>query len=339
MWLNYVWWGLFVCVIAGYLIMDGFDIGVGLLHLFVARNDTERRISLNSIGPIWDGNEVWLVLGGGVLFAAFPIVYAALFSGFYGAMMLVLLVLILRTVSIEFRSKVAAPGWRALWDGVFAGASLGLALLLGVAFGNIVSGVPLDAEGQVRIGSLLDLLHPMSLLMGLTTVVMLAIQGALYLDLKTEGALNARVRRCLPPLMGLFALLAVATDGSMFFSGHPNLSVYRQVWLLLVPLGAVAAFGVSWWASARRRPGLAFASWAALIALLLFSVAIGLFPNLLPSTTDPSYSLTIYNAASSAYTLTVMLVVALIGMPVVIAYLAGVNYFFRGKVRLSSHSY
>jgi cytochrome d ubiquinol oxidase subunit II len=339
MWLNYVWWVLFVCIISGYLIMDGFDIGVGLLHLLVARNDTERRIVLNSIGPIWDGNEVWLVLGGGVLFAAFPIVYAALFSGFYGAMMLVLLVLILRTVSIEFRSKLGNPRWRALWDGVFAVASLGLALLLGVAFGNIVAGVPVDAQGQVRMGSLLDLLRPFPLLLGLTTIVMLAIHGALYLDLKTEGELNARVRRWLPRLLGLFAVLAVGTDGTMLVSGHPDLGVYHQIWLLVIPLGAVVAFVVAWWATARRRAGLAFASWAALIGLLLFSVAVGLFPNLLPSTIDPSYSLTIFNAASAAYTLAVMLVVAVIGLPVVLAYLAGVNYLFRGKVRLSPHSY
>jgi cytochrome d ubiquinol oxidase subunit II len=339
MWLNYVWWVLFVIIIAGYLIMDGFDIGVGLLHLVVARDDNDRRIVLNSIGPIWDGNEVWLVLGGGALFAAFPIVYAALFSGFYGAMMLVLLVLILRTVSIEFRSKMETPRWRALWDGVFAAASLGLALLLGVAFGNIVAGVPVDAQGQVRINNLFELLHPFPLLLGLTTIIMLAIHGALYLDLKTEGELNARVRRLVPRLMGLFVLLAIATDGTILYTGHPDLGVYHQIWLLIIPLGAVVAFGVAWWASVHRRPGVAFASWAALIGLLLFTVAVGLFPTLLPSTIDPDYSLTIFNSASAAYTLGVMLVVALIGMPVVITYLAGVNYFFRGKVRLSSHSY
>ena len=150
-WLNTVWFVLFVAIVAGYLIMDGFDLGVGILHLLVGRSDAERRVLLNSIGPVWDGNAVWLVVTGGALFAVFPIVYAALFSGFYGAMMLVLLTLILRPVAIEFRSKLEGPRWRALWDGVFAGASLGLALLLGVAFGNIVAGVPLSAEGQVEI--------------------------------------------------------------------------------------------------------------------------------------------------------------------------------------------
>ena len=221
-WLNTVWFVLFVAIVAGYLIMDGFDLGVGILHLLVGKSDAERRVLLNSIGPVWDGNAVWLVVTGGALFAVFPIVYAALFSGFYGAMMLVLLTLILRPVAIEFRSKLEGPRWRALWDGVFAAASLGLALLLGVAFGNIVAGVPLSSEGQVEIGSLLDLLHPFALLIGATTVVMLAVHGALYLNLKTEGALQARVRAWLPRLMVVFALLALATGGRLLHHCPPG---------------------------------------------------------------------------------------------------------------------
>src|SRR5512147_468877 len=155
--LNELWFVIFVVVIAGYLILDGFDMGVGILHPFVAKTDEERRVMLNSIGPVWDGNEVWLVLAGGVLFAAFPLVYASLFSGFYLAMMLVLLVLILRTVAIEFRSKRPSPRWRSFWDIVFFAASLGIALLLGVAFGNIMEGVPLDAAGNIY-ASLVSLL-------------------------------------------------------------------------------------------------------------------------------------------------------------------------------------
>ena len=180
-------------IIAGYLILDGFDMGVGILHLLVARTDDERRIVLNSIGPVWDGNEVWIVLAGGVLFAAFPLVYASLFSGFYLAFMLVLVVMILRTVAIEFRSKEASPRWRAVWDAVFAIASFGLALLLGVAFGNLVKGVPLDAEGNMTI-HLVDMLTPFALLVGATTVAMLAMHGSLYLVMKTDGELQARVR-------------------------------------------------------------------------------------------------------------------------------------------------
>ena len=178
--LNEIWFVLFVVIIAGYLILDGFDMGVGILHLPLARTDVERRTFLNSIGPVWDGNEVWLVLGGGVLFAVFPLVYASLFSGFYLAFMLVLLVMILRTVAIEFRSKEDSPRWRSAWDTVFGSASIGLALLLGVAFGNILSGVPLDAEGNITI-SLIDLLNPFALLVGVTTVAMFALHGAIFL--------------------------------------------------------------------------------------------------------------------------------------------------------------
>jgi cytochrome d ubiquinol oxidase subunit II len=206
MWLNIVWYALFVIIIAGYLIMDGFDLGVGILHPFLAKNDDERRISLNSIGPVWDGNEVWLVLGGGALFAAFPMVYASLFSGFYAAMMLVLLVLILRTVAIEFRSKRPAPRWRSAWDWVFFGSSLGIALLLGVAFGNIMQGVLLDAQGNIG-GTILDLLNPYALLVGVTTIFMLATHGAIYLSMKTEGELLVRVKRWVPRLMILFFVL------------------------------------------------------------------------------------------------------------------------------------
>jgi cytochrome bd ubiquinol oxidase subunit II len=338
-WLNTTWFVLFVAIVAGYLIMDGFDLGVGILHLLVGRSDGERRVLLNSIGPVWDGNAVWLVVTGGALFAVFPIVYAALFSGFYGAMMLVLLTLILRPVAIEFRSKLEGPRWRALWDGVFAAASLGLALLLGVAFGNIVAGVPLSSEGQVEIDGLRDLLQPLALLIGATTVAMLAVHGALYLNLKTEGGLQARVRAWLPRLMGVFAFLGLATGAAFYITAHPVLAVYGRVWPLVFPLGAVATFLGSWRLTRRGRPVLAFTCSAATIALVLFAVAVGMFPTLLFSSIDPSYSMTAYNAASAQNTLLVTFIVALIGMPFVLAYTAGVNYFFLGKVRLSPHSY
>src|SRR4030042_2284936 len=198
--LNEIWFALFVLIISGYLVLDGFDMGVGILHLVVARKDDERRILLNSIGPVWDGNEVWIVLGGGALFAAFPMVYASLFSGFYAAMMLLLLVMILRTCSIEFRSKQPGPRWRSLWDVVFSLSSGGLALLLGVAFGNIISGAPIDAAGDMRI-TLLEMLNPFALLVGATTVARLATHGALFLTLKTSGDLEGGSRRTLPTLV------------------------------------------------------------------------------------------------------------------------------------------
>ena len=229
MWLNNVWYVLFVAIVAGYLIMDGFDLGVGILHMFVAKTDTERRINLNSIGPVWDGNEVWLILAGGVLFAAFPLVYASLFSGFYGAMMLVLLVLILRTVAIEFRSKRPGSRWRTAWDLVFAISSFGIALLLGVAFGNIMLGVPINQQGYM-FPDLLALLSPYALLIGLTTVFMLALHGSIYLSMKTEGELAGAGQTLDTPAAGCFLRIQhsgggcfdpVARDGSGELSGQP----------------------------------------------------------------------------------------------------------------------
>ena len=201
--LNDVWFFLFILIIAGYLILDGFDMGVGILLLPMARTDTERRILLNSIGPVWDGNEVWLVLGAGVLFAVFPLAYASLFSGLYLAFVLVLLVMILRTVALEFRSKEPGRRWRSAWDTVFAVASTGLAFLLGVAFGNIVDGLPLDAQGNISTG-LIGLLTPFTLLVGATTVAMFAMQGGIYLLIKTEGELHDRLQRAVPRLMIAF---------------------------------------------------------------------------------------------------------------------------------------
>jgi cytochrome d ubiquinol oxidase subunit II len=340
MWLNDVWFALFVLIIAGYVILDGFDLGVGILHPFAGRDDTERRLVLNSVGPVWDGNEVWLVVGGGVLFAAFPVVYAALFSGFYVVMMLVLLVLILRTVAIEFRSKRAEAGWRWTWDAVFFVTSLGLALLLGVAIGNIIAGVPLDASGQVVIGSLLDVLHPFALWLGVTTVVMLTLHGALYLELKTEGGIQARVRRWIPWLLGAFAVVAVVTIAWMWVADNRVAQTYRQERLAAVlPLAALGALAVAVVMWLRGRDLTAFFASAAMLALLLGSVAVGLFPNLLTSSVSPQYSMTVGNAASAPLTLTVMLIVAAIGMPFVLLYTAGAQYLFRGKVELSDHSY
>jgi cytochrome d ubiquinol oxidase subunit II len=339
-WLNELWFGIFVVIVAGYLVLDGFDLGIGMLLPFVAADDGEHRLVLNSIGPIWDGNEVWLVVAGGVLFAAFPIVYAALFSGFYWAMMLALLTVILRGVAIEFRGKRTGPSWRTGWDLVFFGSSLGLTILLGVAFGNLVAGVPLNAAGQVTIGSLLDLLHPFALLFGVVTVAMLAAYGAIYLVVKTEGPVQRRSRAALGPLAGVAAAAGAAAVVWMIAAGFDIPHSYRDhAWLLVVPAAAVLA-GVVAGVQARRLNDVASFFWAAVtIALLLAALAAGLYPNLLISSTDPKYSMTVANAASAAATLTVMLVVAVIGMPFVLLYTAGVQYLFRGKVRLDADSY
>lgn len=335
-----IWFVLFILIIAGYLVLDGFDIGVGILHPFVARTDGERRVVLNTIGPIWDGNEVWLVVGGGVLFAAFPIVYAALFSGFYAAMMLVLLVLILRTVAIEFRSKMAPSRWRSLWDYVFFLSSLGLAVLLGVALGNIARGIPINAQGEVEIGSIVDLLNPFALLVGLTTIAMVTMHGAMFLNLKTEGMLQERVKRIVPIAMAVFAVLAALTAVAVFLNDDPISDAYlANPWRFIFPIAAAAAFAGAWLAVGRGREALALAMSGGVIALLLIAVGAGLYPNLLISTTDPANSMTTANAASADNTLQILLIVAIIGIPFVLAYTAGVYYIFRGKVHLAEDSY
>src|SRR5262245_50382006 len=244
--LSDVWYVLFVLIIAGYLILDGFDMGVGILHLPLARSDTERRTFLNSIGPVWDGNEVWLVLAGGVLFAVFPLVYASLFSGFYLAFMLVLLVMILRTVAIEFRSKEPSPRWRSAWDTIFWAASVGLALLLGIAFGNILSGVPIDADGNMQV-SLIDLLNPFSLLVGATTVAMFAMHGAIFLSMKTEGDLLTRIDAVLPRLIGAFFVLnTLVVVAMVLFRQHITDRYTTEIWPVIFPAAALVALLAAW---------------------------------------------------------------------------------------------
>jgi cytochrome d ubiquinol oxidase subunit II len=337
--LNEIWFALFVIIIAGYLILDGFDMGVGILHPFVAKTDQERRILLNSIGPVWDGNEVWLILGGGALFAAFPLVYASLFSGFYLAMMAVLLVMILRTVAIEVRSKRESPRWRTLWDYIFWLSSVGLALLLGVAFGNVISGVVLDAHGNINM-TLLDLLTPFALLVGVTTIAMFAMHGAIFLTMKTEGELNARLRHLIPKLsIGFFVLNTLVVIGTVVFRDEITKRYLAEIWPVIFPALALGALIVSWYMRRTGHDFWSFVASGAMIGLLLISGAIGMFPNLLISTVDPQFNLTIYNAASADNTLTVMLVIALIGMPLVLLYTTGVYYFFRGKVVVEPKSY
>ena len=337
--LNDVWFFLFILIIAGYLILDGFDMGVGILLLPLAKTDVERRTLLNSIGPVWDGNEVWLVLGGGVLFAVFPLAYASLFSGLYLAFVLVLLVLILRTVALEFRSKEESTRWRSAWDTVFAASSAGLALLLGVAFGNIVSGLPVDADGNISTG-LISELTPFALLVGVTTVAMFAVQGGIYLLIKTDGELHDRIERAVPRLMIVFFVLntLVVVALALF---HPNISerYFDDIWPAILPTAALVALGAAWVFVRSGQPFRAFLASSAMIGLLLISGGVGLYPNLLISTIDPAYNLTIFNAASADNTLVITLIFAAIGIPFVLLYTAGVYYIFRGKTVVDTHGY
>jgi cytochrome bd ubiquinol oxidase subunit II len=336
--LNTIWFLLVGILIAGYAILDGFDLGVGMLHPFVG-GDTERRLSLNSIGPVWDGNEVWLVTGGGALFAAFPEAYASAFSGFYTAFMLLLLMLIFRAVAIEFRSKRPSAAWRHGWDYVFATGSFGAALLMGVAFGNVVSGVPMDADRNVIV-SLIGLLHPYALLVGMTTLALFCLHGAIYLVLKTEGELQARIRGWVRPLMIAFILAyAITTVATLLYQPHMARRIQGEPIWFGIPVLAILAIANIPREIFHGREFRAFLSSSLAIALMMALVGVGLYPMLLRASNDPSRSLDIYNAASSPGTLGIMLVIAVIGVPLVLGYTAAIYWIFRGKVTLSGHSY
>ncbi len=334
-----VWFLLLGVLLVGYAILDGFDLGVGILHPFAARTDQERRISMNAIGPLWDGNEVWLVTFGGALFAAFPEAYATAFSGFYTAFMLLLLALISRAVSMEFRSKLAAPRWRAFWDWAFFAGSTLAALLFGVAIGNAMLGIALDARGNF-VGSLADQLGPYPLLVGLFSVAMMAMHGALYLYLKTEGDFQQRLRTLQWRTFGLFLVLYLLTTiytlvlvphAREIFTEHPFAA---GVVVLTVLAIANIPRSIFW-----QKPAQAFASSAASIAGVLTLFGLALFPNLVTASNDPGLSVTVFSAASSERTLEIMLLIAVIGMPFVLAYTGIIYWTFRGKVRLGETSY
>lgn len=339
MWLQTTWFVLYVVIISGYVILDGFDLGVGMLSPFIARTDHDRRILLNSIGPVWDGNEVWLVLGGGALFAAFPLVYASLFSGFYLAMMLVLLVLIMRTVAIEFRSKRPEAWWRSLWDWTFTISSFGITILLGVALGNVIRGVALDQQGNMSV-DLVDLLNPYSIALGLVAVSMLCLHGAIFLTQKAEGDLLQRIKDLIPKLLiAFFVLMTVLVTWTLLRDEQFTQNFKDRPWTVIFPVLALVSI-VSAWLFVRRGAYLsAFLASATMIALLLGAVACGTYPVMLRSTTDSAFNLTVQNASAANETLTVMFIIALIGMPFVLLYTAGVYYFFRGKVELDDESY
>jgi len=336
--LNTLWFFLVGVLFAGYAVLDGFDLGVGALHLFT-RSDEDRRILLNSIGPVWDGNEVWLVTGGGALFAAFPEVYASVFSGFYTAFILLLFSLIFRAVAIEFRSKRPMLWWRRLWDASFSAGSVLSALLIGVALGNIARGVPLGPDHEFT-GGFLDLLNPYALLVGVTTVALFVMHGAIYLVMKTEGRLHDTIRGWINRTIAVFVVLYVLTTlATLVTLPHMTENLKRMPLLFALPvLNALAVANIPREIH-RGRDFRAFLSSCASMAALLCLFGIGMYPNLVLSFPDPAHSLTIYNAASSQKTLGIMMIIALIGIPMVLAYTVSIYWIFRGKVRLDHHSY
>lgn len=338
-WLPVVWFALLGLLLVGYAVLDGFDLGVGMMHLFVARDDRERRTAINSIGPLWDGNEVWLVTFGGALFAAFPEAYATVFSGFYDALMLLIFALIFRAVSIEFRSKRSSPLWRRAWDVGFALGSFLVALLAGIAVGNVMQGVPLAASGDYA-GRLPDQIGPYPLLVGVLSVTLFAMHGAIYLHLKTDGALQQRTYRWVWRAFGLFLVcFMLATIFTLVEVPGAIANFERHPVLWAIPVLNVLAIANVPRAIFLDRPLLAFASSSCVIAALVFLLGAALFPNLVVSMPHPERSLTLWNAASSARTLGIMLIIALIGMPLVLTYSGIVYWTFRGKVELDEHSY
>ncbi len=318
------WFILIAVLWTGYFILDGFDFGVGILLPVLGRDNTDRRLMINAIGPVWDGNEVWLLTAGGATFAAFPLWYASMFSGFYLALLVILVALIVRGVCFEFRGKVDSPRWRARWDvAIFAGSALP-ALLWGVAFANIVRGVPLNAA-HVYTGNLLTLLNWYGLLGGLTTLTLFALHGAIFLSLKTDGDLRRRARSVAVKIACAAVPLAAA------FLVATQLSHGRAATDITAAVAAVALLGAVL-AIFRGREGWAFAGTAVTLALAVATLFGDLWPNVLPSSTSAAYSLTVTNASSGHYTLMVMTWVALIFTPVVLAYQGWTYWVFSRRL-------
>jgi len=373
--LRLIWWALLGILLIGFAVMDGFDLGAATLLPFVGRTDAERRVVINTVGPVWEGNQVWFILGGGAIFAAWPPLYAVAFSGFYLAMFLVLVALILRPVAFKFRSKIEHPTWRRAWDWALFVGGLVPSLIFGVAFGNVLQGVPFRFDETLRMtyeGTLFGLLNPFALLCGLVSVAMLVMHGGAWLALKAAEPVAARavafMHLAAIAVIALFALaglwVAIGVDGYAIVGtvAHdgPSNPLLKQVvrasgawmanygeqpWTLAAPalafLGALGVIALS----GLRRPGLTLLSSALSVAGVIATAGLSVFPFLLPSSLDPSASLTVWDASSSRLTLAIMLGATVVFLPLIIAYTAWVYRVLRGRVTLahvsdtSAHSY
>ncbi|HSX11180.1 MAG TPA: cytochrome d ubiquinol oxidase subunit II [Chlamydiales bacterium] len=337
--LPFLWYLVMGVATLAYTLLDGFDLGVGALHLF-ARGDEQRRIFLNSIGPVWDGNEVWIVIMMGGLFAGFPNAYATVFSGFYTLLMFLIAGLIFRATAIEFRSKRESPAWRTLWDVVFSLSSILVGFIIGLLLGNMIEGIPLNAA-QDYTGTFSQFFRPYSIIVGITAVALFAMHGTIYLAMKTEGEAHKVVRRWINKAILSFVFWYTATSiATAIYMPHMLDPFFNQPVLFAIPLLALLAILNIPYQVNKGNDGWAFLSSSLSIALLLTLFSLGTFPTIVRSTIDPSTnSVTIYNAASSPKTLTVLLIVVAIGVPLVLAYGAWVYRIFRGKVRLEKSSY
>jgi cytochrome d ubiquinol oxidase subunit II len=322
--LHDIWFLLIAVLWMGYFVLEGFDFGVGILAPVMGRNDSERRTILSTIGPVWDGNEVWLITAGGATFAAFPYWYATLFSGFYLALFLILVALIVRIAGLEYRGRNDSPSWRRTWDWIIFLGSAVPAVLWGVAFANIIGGTPIDKDGNFT-GNLLTLLNPFALLGGLVTLSLFLTHGAAYLALKTEGDLRARANAWMLPIGLVAAVLAVVflvwVEASKTVTGAAALSVVAALALL----GALAA-------NRFKREGWAFILTGVTLIAAVAALFANLYPNVMVSSTDPAYSLTVSNASSTELTLQIMTAVAIFFTPIVLAYQGWTYWVFRKRV-------
>jgi cytochrome bd ubiquinol oxidase subunit II len=324
--LNTLWFALIAVLWVGYFFLEGFDFGVGILLPFVSKDDVDRRLVINSIGPVWDGNEVWLLVAGGATFAAFPEWYATLFSGFYLPLFLILVALIIRGVAFEYRSKDARPEWRNRWDwAIFVGSFLP-ALLWGVGFANIVRGVPIDAAHEYA-GGFWNLLNPYALIGGLASLTLFTLHGALFLSLKTRGDVEERARD-LAKRFGWVALVLMLAFLVWTYAEHATGEVVPGV----VPIAVLALMGTVPWLIGKRLVGWAFLFTGLTITLTVVNMFTALYPNVMPSSTDPSYSLTVFNASASEMTLKVMTIVAIIFTPIVLLYQGWTYWVFRKRI-------
>lgn len=333
------WWFLVIGgVFSGYAILDGFDLGAGALHLFFNKEESRRK-ALNAIGPVWDGNEVWLVIGGGALFAGFPLVYATIFSAFYEPFMVFLVMLIFRAISIEFRSKEPMPWWRKTWDISYSVSSMILTLSLGLILGNIIQGLALD-ENFIYRGTLGDFFNPYAILVAFTTLSLFMMHGAIYLVMKTENRLYAKLTVIVKNTTIFFVLMfSITSVVTLLYVPHMA-ERYKEVpYMFAFPILAILAVANITRQISKRKYRYAFMSSAFATAMLMVLVAVGLFPNIILSSIDPAYSITVHNGSSTDKSLKIILLFAVIGVPIVATYTTFVFWTFRGKVKLDDASY
>lgn len=333
------WWFLVVgALFSGYAILDGFDLGAGAWHLFLKKEES-RRIALNAIGPVWDGNEVWLVIGGGALFAGFPVVYANMFSAMYIPFMLFLAALIFRAVAIEFRSKEPMKWWKQMWDISYSISSILLAFLLGVVLGNVLIGMPLDKNLQYT-GHWLAFLNPYALMVGITTVAAFMMHGAIYLGLKTQGKLYQQIRSFLKKAIIFFIVsFSMVTLYTLIYIPHLTDKFKNNEWMFIIPFIAFLSIANIPRLVSKQKFLSAFGFSALTLAMLLMIVAIELYPVIIFSSGDPANHITVFNSASSSKSLGIMLTMAAIGVPLIAGYTYFVYKTFWGKVEIDEHSY